>query len=116
MARKKSVLLVDTDPQGSCCTWSDVAVEREHTTLTVVAMGVGLHCPGLLTALAERHDTVVVDCPPRHDELQRAVLTVTDAVRPQASTRLLRARCLRTSQSVHERLKTSSMERNTVES
>ena len=80
MNRKKSVLLVDTDPQGSCRTWSDVAAERKHTVPTVVAMGVGLHCPGQLTALAERHDTVVVDCPPRHDELQRAVLTVTDAV------------------------------------
>lgn len=78
--RRRSVLLVDTDPQGSCRTWGDVAAERKQRAPTVVAMGAGLHRPGQLPALAAKHDVTVVDCPPRHDELQRAVLAVSDMV------------------------------------
>lgn len=78
--RRRSVLLVDTDPQGSCRTWGDVAAERKQQVPTVVAMGAGLHRPGQLPALASKHDLAIVDCPPRHDELQRAVLAVTDVV------------------------------------
>lgn len=78
--RGRSVLLVDTDPQGSCRTWGDVASERSRGSPTVVAMGAGLHRQGQLPALAAKHDVTVVDCPPRHDELQRAVLAVTDVV------------------------------------
>lgn len=78
--RRRSVLLVDTDPQGSCRTWGDVAAEQKRQAPTVVAMGVGLHRPGQLPALATKHDITIVDCPPRHDELQRAILTVADMV------------------------------------
>ena len=78
--RRRSVLLVDTDPQGSCRTWGDVAAEQKQRSPTVVARGAGLPRPGQLPALALKHEVTIVDCPPRHDELQRAVLAVADMV------------------------------------
>ncbi len=72
-ARGRRVLLVDLDPQGSARTWGDVAAEAaaEHTP-TVVALGAGLHLH--LPPLAAAHDLVVIDCPPRHGEMQRTAL------------------------------------------
>lgn len=76
-ARGLRVLLVDLDPQGSVRTWGDVAAEAkvQHTP-TVVALGAGLHHH--LPPLAAAHDLVVIDCPPRHGELQRAALVIAD--------------------------------------
>ncbi|MDP3219128.1 MAG: ParA family protein, partial [Deltaproteobacteria bacterium] len=79
-ARGRRVLLVDTDPQGSARTWADVAGELGTTIPTVVAMGSGLHRPGQLPALAAQYDVTVVDCPPRLDDVQRAVLMVAHVV------------------------------------
>lgn len=72
-ARGRRVLLVDLDPQGSARTWGDVAAEvaAEHTP-TVVALGAGLHMH--LPPLAAAHDLVVIDCPPRHGEMQCTAL------------------------------------------
>lgn len=75
-----SVLLVDTDPQGSIRTWADVAAAEDHPTPTVVAMGKGLYRPEQLPALAKNFDLVIIDCPPRHDAIQRAALMVADYV------------------------------------
>ena len=79
-ARGRRVLLVDTDPQGSARTWADVAGELGTEIPTVVAMGAGLHRPGQLPALAAQYDVTVIDCPPRLDDVQRAVLMVAHLV------------------------------------
>ncbi len=79
-AREQRVLLVDSDPQGSLRTWADVAAEAGHAAPTVVAMGVSMYRPDQLPSLAAGYDMVVIDCPPRHDEIQRAALMVTDIV------------------------------------
>ena len=78
LARGYRVLLVDADPQGSVRTWADVAAEAGHATPTVVAMGAQMHKPGQLDALVTSYDVTVIDCPPRHGEIQRAALMVAD--------------------------------------
>lgn len=79
-AKGRRVLLVDADPQHSAKTWGEVAAEAGHSAPTVVAMGVGLHRPDQLPSLAASFDVVVIDCPPRHGEIQRAALMVADLV------------------------------------
>lgn len=78
MARGQKVLLVDADPQGTARTWGAVALEAGHPAPTVVSMGSDLHKPGQLPALLASFDLVVIDCPPRHAEVQRAALMVAD--------------------------------------
>lgn len=76
-ARGRKVLLIDLDPQGTVRTWGGVAAEAgAPRTPTVAALGAGLHLH--LPPLAAAHDVTVVDCPPRHGELQRAALMVAD--------------------------------------
>lgn len=76
--RGAKVLLVDADPQGTVRTWADVAAEAGHTAPTVVAMGATMHRPGQLGSLAEAYDLTVIDCPPRHGDVQRAALMIAD--------------------------------------
>jgi chromosome partitioning protein len=78
--RGKRVLLVDADPQRSAQTWATVAAEAGKSLPTVVAMGPGLHRPDQLPSLARNYDIAIVDCPPRHGEIQRAALMVVDLV------------------------------------
>lgn len=80
LARGQRVLLVDADPQGTARTWAEVAVEAEQPTPTAITMGASMHRDGQLRALAPAYDLVVVDCPPRHGEIQRAALMVADRV------------------------------------
>lgn len=79
-ARGRRVLLVDADPQATARTWADVAAEAARPAPTVVAMGPGLHRPDQLPAIARGYDVTVIDCPPRHGEIQRAALMVADLV------------------------------------
>lgn len=78
LSRGLRVLLVDADTQATARTWGAVANEAGHPTPTVVSMGADLHKPGQLPKLAEGFDLVVIDCPPRHAEVQRAALMVAD--------------------------------------
>src|SRR5262245_4570065 len=78
LLRGRRVLLVDADPQGSAKTWGEVAAEGGSAAPTVVAMGAGLHRPDQLPALARSFDLTLIDCPPRHGEIQRAALMVAD--------------------------------------
>ena len=78
LARGKRVLLVDADPQGTARTWADVAAEAKRPTPTVVAMGAKMHLPGQLDALAGSYDFTVIDCPPRHGDVQRSALMIAD--------------------------------------
>src|SRR5438105_1498354 len=72
--KKRKTLVVDCDPQRSALTWSEVAAERHHEAPTVVAMASGLSKPGQLPELASGYHAVVLDCPPRRDDLVREVL------------------------------------------
>jgi chromosome partitioning protein len=76
LARGLRVLLVDADPQGTARTWGAIANEAGHASPTVVSMGSDLWKPHQLPKLAESFDVAVVDCPPRHAEVQRAALMV----------------------------------------
>jgi chromosome partitioning protein len=78
MERGLRVLLVDADPQATSRTWGDAALGGGHPAPTVVAMGATMIHPGQLDALVGGYDLVVIDCPPRHDETQRAALMLAD--------------------------------------
>ena len=87
LARGRRVLLVDADPQGTVCTWGDVARENGHPIPTVVPMGATMHSPGQLPAFAPTYDLTIIDCPPRHGEISRSALMVADvAVLPCGPT------------------------------
>jgi chromosome partitioning protein len=76
--RGLSTLFVDADPQGTLRTWSEVAAERQRSVPTVVAMGASMHRPGQLDAVAKGYDWTFIDCPPRHGDVQRSALMITD--------------------------------------
>lgn len=76
--RGMSVLLVDADPQGTVRTWNDVANENGVAAPTVIAMGAAMHRPGQLDVLARRYDLTLIDCPPRHGDIQRSALMIAD--------------------------------------
>ena len=78
MRRGRSVLLVDADPQGTARTWGEVAAESGRPSPTVAAMGATMHRPDQLPRLRASFDAVVVDCPPRAGDIQRAALMVAD--------------------------------------
>ena len=78
LSRGMRVLLVDADPQGTVRTWSEVASEAGQRAPTVVAMGANMHRPGQLRDVAEAYDLVLIDCPPRHGDVQRSALMVAD--------------------------------------
>lgn len=81
LARGLRVLLVDSDPQGTCRTWGAVALEAGRVAPTVVAMvGAHLHRPGQLQGLLGNYDLAVIDCPPRQSDTQRAAMMVADLV------------------------------------
>lgn len=73
----KSVLLVDADPQGSALDWA--ANRPENPRFPVI----GLPKPTLhreLPAIAKNHDFVLIDGPPRVNELARAAIMASDVV------------------------------------
>lgn len=78
--RKRRVLIVDADPQGTARVWSEVAAERQQPAPTVVAMGKDLHRPGQLDRVAAAFDNVIIDCPGRDGAVVRAALMVADLV------------------------------------
>jgi chromosome partitioning protein len=78
--RGRGVLLVDADPQGTCSTWAAVAAENGHPAPALVAMGATMHREGQLARVSAPFDVTIVDCPPRHDAIQRSALMVADVV------------------------------------
>jgi chromosome partitioning protein len=76
-ARRKRVLLVDADPQGSSLAWSSA---RELNPLFAV---VGMAKPTLhrdLPSVARDYDFVVIDGAPRVNELGRAAILASDTI------------------------------------
>jgi chromosome partitioning protein len=80
MARGRSVLVVDADPQGTTRTWAEVAAEQAQPTPTTVAMGNTMHKPDQLPRLAATYDFVLIDCPPRLGDVQRSALMIADVI------------------------------------
>ena len=78
LARKHRVLLVDADPQGTVRTWGEVGAENGRALPTLVAMGATMHRADQLPAVAAGYDHVIFDCPPRHGDVQRSALMVSD--------------------------------------
>jgi chromosome partitioning protein len=78
LQRGHGTLLVDADPQGTVRTWSEVAAENKQPTPTVVSMGASMHRPGQLDVVAKNYDYTFIDCPPRHGDVQRSALMITD--------------------------------------
>jgi chromosome partitioning protein len=75
--RKKRVLLVDADPQGSALDW---AASRKGDPLFPVA---GLPRPSIhkeLPALAKGYEFVLIDGPPRVYEVARSAIMASDLV------------------------------------
>ena len=77
LAQHYRVLLVDADPQGSALDWKD---QREvHSTFPVV----GLPKPGLhrdVPVLGQDYDWVIIDGPPRANELTKSAIAASDLV------------------------------------
>jgi chromosome partitioning protein len=83
IARGRSVLLVDADPQATALTWGAVAAEAGRKAPTIIAMGATMHLAGQLEQASRAYDLTIIDCPPRHGEIQRSALLVADvAVMP----------------------------------
>ena len=83
-ARRKRVLLVDADPQGSSLAWSSA---RELNPLFAV---VGMAKPTLhrdLPSVARDYDFVVIDGAPRVNELGRAAILASDTILIRCSPR-----------------------------
>ena len=78
LSRGRKVLLVDADPQGTSRMWGDAALAAGRPAPTIVSMGASMIHPGQLDALVGLYDLVVIDCPGRHDETQRAALMLCD--------------------------------------
>jgi chromosome partitioning protein len=74
LERGRSVVLIDADPQGTTSTWAAVATEAGRRAPTVIAMGAGMHRADQLPRVAESFDVAIIDCPPRHDTIQRSAL------------------------------------------
>ncbi len=77
-AKKKSVLLVDADPQGTCMHAEDAAKESGLPHPTVIAMGPGLSSKAAFTRLTQGYQHVIIDTPGRLGEVMRAALSVSD--------------------------------------
>ena len=78
LGRRRKVLLVDADPQGTVRTWGEVAAEAGQPMPSIVSMGSTMHRPEQLPTVGHGYDDVVIDCPPRHGDIQRSALMVAD--------------------------------------
>jgi chromosome partitioning protein len=78
LVRRHKVLLVDADPQGTIRTWGEVAAEAGQPMPSIVSMGSTMHRAEQLPTVRMGYDDVVIDCPPRHGDIQRSALMVAD--------------------------------------
>ena len=79
LAERHRVLLIDADPQGSALDW---AAQRQEDTPALFPV-IGLPKPTLhreMAALSRGYDWVIIDGPPRVNELARSAIAASDAV------------------------------------
>ena len=74
LARSGSVILIDTDPQGSATMWAENALDLPFSTVSVPSSAVARQGRDL----AERYDHVVIDTPPGHPGITSAALSIVD--------------------------------------
>ena len=74
LARSGSVILIDTDPQGSATMWAENAPDLPFSTVSVPSSAVARQGRDL----AERYDHVVIDTPPGHPGITSAALSIVD--------------------------------------
>ncbi len=74
--RGDSVLVIDSDPQGSAVLWAETATELPFATVGVPSAAVARQARDL----AARYDHVVIDTPPGHPNITSAALSVSDVV------------------------------------
>jgi len=75
--RGKRVLLVDTDPQGTCLEWAAVATELGLTSLPTV-VGIGDNLRQALPDLGVGYDVVIIDTPGRTAKRSASALLLSD--------------------------------------
>jgi len=80
MQRGHEVLLVDAVPQSTSRTWGEVAEETNNPSPTVVSMGATMHHEGQLPKISKSFDLTIIDCPPRHNDVQRSALVIANKV------------------------------------
>tara|TARA_R110002049_G_scaffold46487_1_gene135216 strand:+ start:180707 stop:181327 length:621 start_codon:yes stop_codon:yes gene_type:complete len=74
--RRRRVLLVDADPQGSALSWSN---GREKATFSVIGMPKAtLHKE--IESIAADYDDVVIDAPPRAADIAKSIILASDVV------------------------------------
>lgn len=78
MLRGKRVLLADADPQQSAATWHSIATENGHPAPTTIAVNATMHKAEQLPRISSLYDLTVIDCPPRHGDVQRSALMIAD--------------------------------------
>jgi len=74
LAHSGSVILIDTDPQGSAALWAENAPDLPFATVSVPSSAVARQGRDL----AERYDHVVIDTPPGHPGITSAALSFVD--------------------------------------
>jgi chromosome partitioning protein len=75
LAGSGSVVLIDTDPQGSASLWAENAEDLPFSTVAVPTTSVARQARDL----AQRYDHIVTDTPPGHPGITSAALAVADA-------------------------------------
>jgi chromosome partitioning protein len=78
VGRKRSVLLVDADPQQTAHNWHERGVEAGHAMPSVVCMPGKLHADNQVPKLAKGHDVTIIDTPARIAETLKSALVVAD--------------------------------------
>ena len=74
--KKRKVLLIDADPQGTAMEW---AALREDAPFQVVSMARDNMAKDAM-ALATNYDEVVIDGPPRGEKIARSIIIASDVV------------------------------------
>jgi chromosome partitioning protein len=80
--KRKSVALVDIDPQQSLAAWYDqreITLGADQTQITF-ASATGWRAAGVVEKLAKTHDYVLIDSPPHADTDARVAVRVADLV------------------------------------
>lgn len=79
LRERAKVLLVDADPQGSVMKWAERRGLSDELPFTILAMPTST-IDRDIQPFAKDYDYIVIDAPPRSDDIARACLRAADAV------------------------------------